>query len=470
MDLPPNNSGDNQPEESSSTNKHPEGKKPIGLSQFNHDGNASEDEFNLVDEKSGEAKKTLMKRLFLPFIIILGILTMSIFLMVYMSGSKFVFDKDFIEKGGSPIAIKTPKPGEKVLLMMGIDDARSGLKDPFKGARTDVMMLVRVSTQNQEVALVSIPRDSKVYLAGGKGIDKINAAHAYGGSELAVKTVEESFGIPVDNYVLINYNGIREIVDLLGGVDVYIEKRMRYRDRTANLNIDFQPGVNHLNGKEAEAFLRFRHDEYGDIGRIQRQQQFLSAVAKKLKSPMAFTKLPALVEAGKSYVKTDLDKDEMFRLAAFVPDLDFSKIRSATLPGFPSGGKISYWIIKPEEAKEVLDRLIVQNKNLLALPDSPLKVGIIAEPDVSQEDLDALIRNIEQSGFNVVCNTRHKKLSTKIVEHSDKTSPAISKQLKASDKRLAETRLIFAPVGTTFEISSCSSREDYTLIMGKEAF
>lgn len=467
MDLPPDqSSGESSKQDPKHNDDNKE--KPIGLSQFNHDGVPSEDEFDLLEGNETPARKTLLKRLFLPFAITLGIIVMGITLMVYMSGSRIELKNPL--QNGSPIAIKPPAPGEKVVLMMGIDDARSGLDDPFKGARTDVMILVRVSTKNQEVALVSIPRDSKVYLAEGKGTDKINAAHAYGGAELAVKTVEESFGIPIDNYVIVNYNGIREIIDLLGGVDVYIEKPMRYRDNAAKLNIDFKPGINHLNGDEAEAFLRFRHDEFGDIGRIQRQQQFLAAVAKKLKDPWTFTKLPKLVEAGKTHVRTNLEKEEMFKLAAFVPDLDFSKIRSATLPGYPSAGGISYWIIKPQEAKEVLDRLIVQNKQELQLPDSPLKVGIITEPDVTQEQLDVLIANIEQNGFDVVCDTHHKKLSTKIVEHTEQTSPVFSKKLKASDKRLADARLIFAPVGTTFEISSCSSQEDYTLIMGKDAF
>ncbi|MGG2377430.1 LCP family protein, partial [Salmonella enterica] len=73
-------------------------------------------------------------------------------------------------------------------------------------------------------------------------MDKINAAHALGGPDLAVQTVQDSFGIPIDNFIIINFRGVREVVDALGGIDVYVEKPMHYTDRTARLFIYFEPG------------------------------------------------------------------------------------------------------------------------------------------------------------------------------------------------------------------------------------
>jgi LCP family protein required for cell wall assembly len=148
-----------------------------------------------------------------------------------------IFHKEIVSWHGSP--------GQKVILVMGVDapniSVRKKDEDSFEGTRTDTMMLVRVNSNKKRVSVVSIPRDSKVYIAGNRGIDKINAAHAIGGPDLAVQTVQDSFGIPIDNFIVINFKGVREVVDALGGIDLFIEKSMHYTDRTAKLFIDFEP-------------------------------------------------------------------------------------------------------------------------------------------------------------------------------------------------------------------------------------
>ncbi len=379
-------------------------------------------------------------------------------------------------------------PGEKVLLLMGVDaaDPKHPEADSFDGARTDVMIMARVSPKSKTLSLVSIPRDSKVYFANNRGTDKINAAHAYGGTDLAVATVEESFGIPVDNFILINYAGVREVVDVLGGVDVYVEKKLRYRDRSGGLDIDFDKGWHHLDGKKAEEYLRFRHDEYGDIGRVRRQQTFLLALSKKLKDPWVLPRLPGLIRTVSKYVKTDLSFDDMIRLASFAPNLSSENIRSATLPGAPSRGQVSYWVVNPSQAEAVLDRMIlgisdavedVTKKKSTSLkwgnnkapePKEVLNVGILYT-DTASEELEALATKLEESGhFKVLCKTQRRRGSTSIVEHTNKTSPEWTKRITALDHRLKNKPVNFAPIGTTYEVNACSGREDYTVILGSD--
>jgi LCP family protein required for cell wall assembly len=321
--------------------------------------------------------------------------------------------------------------------------------------------------------VVSIPRDSKVYISGNHGIDKINAAHAIGGPDLAVQTVQDSFGIPIDNFIVINLRGVRDLVDAIGGIDIYVEKPMHYTDNTAKLFINFEPGQYHLDGKQAEAFLRFRHDQLGDIGRIRRQQQFVMAVTKKLRDPSIVFKLPELVKISNQYVETDLTPNELLTLGFFGKDLNMNAVRTATLPGHPGGIKVSYWVIDPEPAQMILDRLILDNPQPLfgnSGNDSgkPLKVGVFYDPDLAPT-IPALVKNLGEKNFNVVCQEPQRRSGTQIIEHTARTTDDLTDGLRGLDGRLANARLIFAPVGTTFENNACSVGEDYTLVLGADS-
>jgi LCP family protein required for cell wall assembly len=374
----------------------------------------------------------------------------------------------------TPLFTWQGSPGQKVLLVMGVDapNQHPGDKNAnlFDGTRTDTMMLLRVDAAKKRVALVSIPRDSKVYLANNRGVDKINAAHALGGPDLAVQTVQDAFGIPIDNFMVINFRGVRELVDAIGGVDLYIEKAMHYTDNTAKLYINFRPGQRHLNGNEAEEFLRFRHDELGDIGRIRRQQQFVMAVTKKLKDPAIVFRMPELVKVANKYVETDLSPNDLLTLAFFGKDIQMNAVRTATLPGHPGGTRVSYWLIDQEPAQVLLDRLILDNPRTYGGLDNtaPAKVGIYYDSMISGA-LPDLLKQLKQKDFTVVCQAQQRHSSTKIIEHTGRTNDDTTDQLRQSAGQLRNARLIFAPVGTTFENNVCSVGEDYTLVLGADS-
>ena len=149
------------------------------------------------------------------------------------------------------------------------------------GKRTDSIILVHVPSGNGEPALISLPRDSYVPIAG-HGHNKINAAYSLGGPKLLVETIEQVTGVRVDGYVEIGFGGFASVVDSLDGVDICVKRAMD--DPKAGINL--KPGCQTLNGPDALGYVRARYsDPLGDIGRVQRQRQFLAAIMHKAASP-----------------------------------------------------------------------------------------------------------------------------------------------------------------------------------------
>lgn len=375
----------------------------------------------------------------------------------------------------------TPLPGspkDMIVLLMGVDvnpDSRNG-KDSFSGVRSDTMMLARIRTSDKTVSLVSIPRDTKVYLTQSGRIGKINAAFAMGGAEQAVRVVERALGIPIDRFAVINLHGIKDVIDALGGVDLYIEKGMRYHDNSGNLHINFEPGDQHLDGQKAMEYLRFRHDQLGDIGRIRRQQKMLTALTKKFNDPWIITKIPHLIEVGLPHLQTDLNVDEMLRLGWFGRNLNRGSVHVATLPGFSSNEGASYWVIRPEQAQTLLTHTLLdpetEQGNALSFQRSPSSEGVttvgLLYPKRLEENVNQLILVMEEQGFNVVCQQSKEGLATEIVQHDAQLPGKRIRQLKNIDSSLHQANHVIAPIGGTFENLHCSSREDITLTLGND--
>ena len=143
-------------------------------------------------------------------------------------------------------------PRRQNILILGVD-SNGRDTDMWEGTRSDTILIVNIDPKTHSIKAISIPRDSKVYLPDGKGIQKINSAHALGGVNLVKKTLKETFGIKIDKYVLIHDEAVEKIVDALGGIPIYVEKRMLYHDYAGKLHIDLEKGNTVLNGKQAVA-------------------------------------------------------------------------------------------------------------------------------------------------------------------------------------------------------------------------
>lgn len=349
--------------------------------------------------------------------------------------------------------------GRQNVLLLGVDSNGSET-DPFKGTRSDTIMVFSVDPITKSVNVISIPRDSKVYIAEHHGVDKINSAHAFGGPELTIKTIERTFGIKINHYVEIDYQGVRDLVDSLGGVSVNVEKRMRYTDHSAGLKVDLYPGYQTLNGKQAEEYLRFRHDAIGDIGRTQRQQWFVRAIINKFQSPDIIIKIPQLIQLASKYIRTDMNFYELSQFAAFAKSVNLNDVQSATLPGKPSNfGIVSYWILDTQKVQDIVDRLIYRDE--LATKDKGLSVSILYSSDFAGK-IPEIKTNLEKEGFLVTCDTKTRIPHSQILSHSNDATVKNAEILRQQIPELKKAQFIVSPD------NYLCGKTDYTLVLSNQ--
>jgi LCP family protein required for cell wall assembly len=227
-------------------------------------------------------------------------------------------------------------------------------QNAFTG-RSDTIMVCRLDPIRDALGILSIPRDTEA-LIPDNGVQKINAANAIGGPNLAVRAVSSLLQIPVDHYVVMNVHGLVELVNELGGITVDVPAKMHYMDWTAKLKIDLEPGPHTLTGNQAMGFVRFRHDALGDIGRVQRQQIFIRAVLAKALQPDSWSHLPRLIEIANQYVSTDLSVADMMSMATFVRAIPKKNQTMAMLPGNFSG--TGGWNSSKAEIRGIVGRLM----------------------------------------------------------------------------------------------------------------
>ncbi|MBQ4402998.1 MAG: LCP family protein [Selenomonadaceae bacterium] len=214
------------------------------------------------------------------------------------------------------------------IILMGVDERKDDI------GRSDTLMVLNLS--EDKASLLTIPRDTMVYIEK-YGYQKINAAYAHGGAKLTRETVEDFLGIEVDNYVMINKSRFAEVIDAMGGVDIYVERDMHYEDPwddDGGLYIDLKQGNRHLDGQTAIEFVRFRDSE-GDVGRVRRQQAFMRACADKLSDPSMLIKIPELLSVAVKAIDTDLSSSEMLAAAGSLKSAESKgNVKTGVVPGW----------------------------------------------------------------------------------------------------------------------------------------
>lgn len=233
-------------------------------------------------------------------------------------------------------------------LVLGVEE------DP----RTDTIILASFDTEHKLLDLISIPRDTYYHVKSHSSGDhrKINAAYARTREKGALEAVENILNIPIHYYVEVKYEGVKKIVEALGGVEVYVPMKMH----------DIPKGDQVLNGEDAIVFLRFRKGyKSGDIGRVKAQQEFIKSAIKKSLS----LRLPLVIKATFKAVKTDISLTKTLYYSYKAMNIDTEDITFNILPGKSSyeyvGGKgWSYYIHNKEETKEMIYKIYnVKNIN-----------------------------------------------------------------------------------------------------------
>ncbi|MDK2877777.1 MAG: polyisoprenyl-teichoic acid--peptidoglycan teichoic acid transferase [Thermoanaerobacteraceae bacterium] len=285
------------------------------------------------------------------------------------------------------------KGGRLNILLLGLDAGTIGASEEHNRHRSDTMMVFSIDRDKKDIKVLSIPRDTRVKIPG-VGVEKINAAMAFGGPDLAVKTVKDFLGIPIHNYVVVNYKGFKEIVDALGGVEINIEKPMKYDDNAGNLHIDLKPGLQVLNGDKAEQFVRFRHYPGGDLDRVKAQQKFIEAVGKTILKPSTLLKLPKIINTVQENVETDIGPLEVAGLANFARQVGTDNIKTFILPGegkYISG--VSYFIPFQSQMNDMIDQIFF---------DGGYSKVAVLNGNGSSGVASKIARELEQKGFKVV--------------------------------------------------------------------
>lgn len=298
--------------------------------------------------KSPKKKKTGLKIVLIILVALLavfGVVIWKVYSDVTSTTEKIyknVDDKEEIRN--KPVDID--KSEAFSILMLGVDSGEFGRTEQ---GRSDTIMVMTVNPKKNESKIVSIPRDTYTEIVGKGTMDKINHAYAFGGTAMSMNTVQNLLNIPLDHYIEVNMQGIQDIVDAVGGVQITSPLTF-----TAN-SYNFVKGETKLlNGSEALAYSRMRYeDPEGDYGRQGRQRQVLEAIIKKAASFSTITNYKPLLTTLENNMQTDLNFDDMLDI--------FSKYRSAAgnieqvqLEG--TGvmmNEISYQQIAPEELSRV---------------------------------------------------------------------------------------------------------------------
>lgn len=226
------------------------------------------------------------------------------------------------------------------------------------GYRADTLIFLSYSKEEDDVVMLTVPRDTKHEVEGmnALGQDKINAVFCFpgdmGGSDNQRLAIQEILGVPIHYYVKVNYNGLKAIVDQIGGVEVNVHRLMNYQDDYAKppLNIYLEPGLQVLDGNKAMQYIRWRKNNDGtgdsDIARTKRQQEFILKVVKKSFG----LNIVKVIDICYDYVRTDLTKEDLLYFGSELIGFDFNNVRKMTLPG-----EADYrYFYQDEEATEVM--------------------------------------------------------------------------------------------------------------------
>ncbi len=349
-------------------------------------------------------------------------------------------------------------PKRQNILVLGADISENK-NDRFKGVRSDSISIVSIAPYAKDVNIISIPRDSKVYISNENKPDKINHALSRGGIDSAVSTIEETFGIRINHYIVFSTDALITFIDEIGGLPIYVEKNMHYNDSSAKLHINLKKGDNVLSGKEVEGYVRFRKDALGDIGRISRQQRFFSALADKLKQPATLVALPDAIKKSSEYIKTDMSIYQIIQTAAILKTMDTNNIHSVTLPGSPSSkDEVSYWILDPQKTQQVIDRLVYRDK---AKPiDRPLSAGILYTNE-KKDDANSLHQTFVNAGYDTKVIERNTLTRNQISIHNLDIPIETIEEIKKQLPELGELPIVYDLIGFN------RAGKDFSIIFAK---
>jgi len=332
------------------------------------------------------------------------------------------------------------------ILIMGLDRTVSD-KNPnivYPESRTDTLIAASFDPKTRHLYLLSIPRDTRVAIPG-HGTTKINAAHAWGNAPLSIRTTENFLGVRFPYYIEIKERGFVHLIDAVGGVNIAIDKDLNYDDNWDGLHIHLKKGYRRLGGKAAMEFARFRHDPLGDIGRIKRQQEVMSALLDELRRPRIVLRVNRILTVFQEDIQTNLSQQQLITLALFGIRLPSGGFVRDTLPGrFGSGD----WLPDAPRDRDLVARMF---DGIDAETLARTSVEIVADSVGRDAAVDTEAR-LTALGMRIVrVRTAAGPDSTTVVVHR-------------GDPRVAE--IVASLLGATSVIGTTTNGPDLTIQVG----
>lgn len=298
-------------------------------------------------KKNKKKRNTVQK--FKLFFMVLSIIGIVVWGAIYAVNYTIGEDEEILSADGTKV--ETTKKKDVInALVCGINENL-----------TDTMIYVRYDVNSGKIAMMSIPRDTYVtndYCVG----HKLNAIYRGKNVVPLVEEIQELLDVKIDYYLIFDTEMVHELVDAVGGVEIEVPMRMKYDDPTQNLHIDLQKGLQVLNGKQAEMFVRFRHNNdmtvgysMGDLDRTKVQQTFIKAFAKTALSASNIPKYPELIKIALEHTDTNVTVREALKYATDAAKIDVENIISLTAPGEAKYiDNLSYFVLDEDETRKVI--------------------------------------------------------------------------------------------------------------------
>ena len=209
------------------------------------------------------------------------------------------------------------------ILILGVDDSER--------PEADTILVLSFSNDTGTSRIIGIPRDTWIATRNISG--KLGSLYSRGGATLLVREISKLLGISIHQYIIIDMTTFAELIDVLGGVDIYVEENMDYEDETAGLSIHIAQGYQHLSGEDVQKYLRYRGEKLGDVGRVQRQQKFIKALYAKVLQLDTLPKLPAIADLFRNRMETSAEIFDSAHLANVLRKMSSDPPTTLMLPG-----------------------------------------------------------------------------------------------------------------------------------------
>ncbi|EPD51530.1 hypothetical protein HMPREF1210_02128 [Paenisporosarcina sp. HGH0030] len=317
----------------------------------------------MIRKEYKNQKKKSKKKLFLKIsaLLVTGLLiTGTAYGFYLVKKAEVAAEKSYEAIDNREGSILREKPVEPIndnvsILFIGVDDS-DVRNQGTNNSRSDALMLATLNNKQKDVKLVSIPRDSYVYIPEIGYKDKINHALFKGGTKATIETVENLLEVPVDYYVRMNFNAFIDVVDALDGIYANVPYDRLEKDEKDNYTVQLTKGYQKLNGRQALALARTRKLD-NDIERGKRQQEILSSIVKKASSASSFTKYDDVISAVGDNMKTDMTFDEMKSFLTYIKE-GMPQVETLSLDGHDDNSTGTwYWLLDDES--------LTDTKNLL---------------------------------------------------------------------------------------------------------